>query len=275
MTLVTRDWTSSQRRGTDKLNSDLQASFLSPSNESLTVQNHPTTPSSTARRQVLVVEDEEILRDEIGMLLEESGYAISLAGNGREALMRLSTEEPPNVIILDLKMPVMDGWEFRTAQQNDHTLSGIPVIAISADRSPKAAAISADAYLRKPFDAKALLGTVSRVLLENERQLSGQRSATEHFSELGEIVAKLGHDINNPLTIVLLNLNHSLEQLRSSIGALAAPLGATLTASELAEVQVRLMEITEMLEDCQVSGERIQGAIASLHQVVYAREANQ
>jgi EAL domain-containing protein (putative c-di-GMP-specific phosphodiesterase class I)/CheY-like chemotaxis protein len=128
----------------------------------------PRTPrTDAAKGRVLVVEDEEVIRDALGPLLEEEGYAVSFAEDGHEALRRLNSEALPDIIVLDLRMPVMDGWEFRTIQKDDPRLGLIPVVAVSADGSAQAAAISADAFLRKPVGPKELLATIERILVEN------------------------------------------------------------------------------------------------------------
>lgn len=130
-----------------------------------TIVDQPTTPFlRLVKGGVLVIEDEDILRDSLGPLLEDEGYAVSFAENGRQGLMRLYTEGLPDIIVLDLRMPVMNGWEFRTIQKDDPKLALIPVVAISADWSAQAMAISADAYLRKPVDAMKLLSTIAGVL---------------------------------------------------------------------------------------------------------------
>ena len=105
--------------------------------------------------RVLVVENERFLRDTLGQLLTANGYEVCFASDGREAMRVLHSEALPNLIILDLRMPVMDGWEFRAIQKDDPKLGLIPVLAVSADASPQAAAISAHGYLRKPFGAKS------------------------------------------------------------------------------------------------------------------------
>lgn len=119
--------------------------------------------SALARRLVLLVEDDRGVRNAVASILEEEGYSVALAENGRQALERLHSAPCPDLIILDLRMPVMDGWAFRAVQKNNPWLARIPVVAVSADRSAKAAAIDADAYLRKPLDRDVLLGVVSWV----------------------------------------------------------------------------------------------------------------
>ncbi|MEA2701108.1 MAG: hypothetical protein QOI66_5379 [Myxococcales bacterium] len=220
-----------------------------------------------AKGRILVVEDEEMLRDAMGPFLEEAGYEVSFAENGKEALRRLYTEAIPALIVLDLRMPVMDGWEFRTIQRDDPKLGLIPVVAISADGSSQASAISADAYLRKPVDGTELLSTIERVLVESERQRSARQDDTERLTSLGHLAANVGHEINNPLTFVMLNLRQSLEQLQPSIAA-GPEGGAALSAeAQLAELKTRMGSVAAMLEDCEVGGERIRVTVGNLQRL--------
>ncbi|MFL5262818.1 MAG: response regulator [Anaeromyxobacteraceae bacterium] len=119
--------------------------------------------STTPKGEVLVVEDDFAIRETLRELLEDEGYEVSWASNGREAL-ELLAHRAPRVILLDLMMPVMDGWEFRVAQQRDPALARIPVVVISADHGldQKVAALAVDGWLAKPFELDALLTTVRR-----------------------------------------------------------------------------------------------------------------
>jgi len=107
-----------------------------------------------APEHILLVEDDRSIRVALQAILEDEGYAVTAADNGRQALERLRSSAAPDLIVLDLRMPVMDGWEFRAAQKDDPKLARIPVLAISADGSAKAAAIDAQAYLRKPLNMR-------------------------------------------------------------------------------------------------------------------------
>src|SRR5437762_1571473 len=127
-------------------------------------------PRPRGRGQVLLVEDDRSIRDALVGILEDEGYAVTAAENGRQALDLLRSNAAPDLIVLDLRMPVMDGWQFRAAQKTESSLAGIPVLAISADGSAKAAAIDAAAYLRKPLSAEALRDAVSRIMVDVERQ---------------------------------------------------------------------------------------------------------
>src|SRR5262245_11415139 len=99
-------------------------------------------------RSVLVVEDDNDIRDALTLILRDQGYQVDSASNGQEALDQLRRGSPANLIVLDLMMPVMDGWQFRHEQQRDPTLAGIPVVIVSADGSVqhKAASIGAIDY---------------------------------------------------------------------------------------------------------------------------------
>jgi CheY-like chemotaxis protein len=114
---------------------------------------------------ILVVDDDAPIREALAEVLEDEGYQVRSAANGREALELLrSGWAPPAVILLDLMMPVMSGWEFRAEQQSDQALASIPIVVLSADRDVrgKAASLQAQAYLAKPVDLADLLDTVSR-----------------------------------------------------------------------------------------------------------------
>jgi CheY-like chemotaxis protein len=110
--------------------------------------------------KVLVVEDDVEAREALRVLLELEGCDAVTAANGREALARLRRAgEPPRLVILDLRMPVMDGWALRAAMLEDATLAEIPVIVLSgeADAATEAKALQAAAYLEKPLDVRRLL----------------------------------------------------------------------------------------------------------------------
>jgi CheY-like chemotaxis protein len=89
----------------------------------------------SSRPCLLLVDDEDAIRESLREALEEDGFQILMAANGREALDRLRSSPRPSAILLDLMMPVMDGWEFRREQLNDPSLRDIPVLVISASGS--------------------------------------------------------------------------------------------------------------------------------------------
>jgi len=115
-------------------------------------------------RTVLLVDDDRAIRDTIGQLLEEEGYRVAVAANGLEALEHLREGDGgrPSLIVLDLMMPVMDGWQFREAQLRDPRLASIPVVVLTADGNTrqKGTRMGAAAALQKPIALERLLAVV-------------------------------------------------------------------------------------------------------------------
>ena len=116
--------------------------------------------NTPAHCPVLVIEDDEGLREMMAQLLTLEGFQTATVANGQEALAYLHASSKPEVILLDLMMPVMDGWEFRRHQQADPALAGVPVIVLSALDQTRAAMVDAEAYLKKPLDFDRLLDLV-------------------------------------------------------------------------------------------------------------------
>lgn len=120
------------------------------------MQSDPSTPAM----EVLVVDDDVDIREALSDTLEHRGYAVVTARNGREALDFLRSRRPPAVILLDLMMPVMDGYEFLEARQSDPALSAIPVVIISAGQGVDRARLGTSApVLSKPVRLAELLAT--------------------------------------------------------------------------------------------------------------------
>jgi CheY-like chemotaxis protein len=116
--------------------------------------------------RILIVEDDPYIRDALQELLQDEGYFVDCAPNGREGIDFLRSESKlPCLILLDLMMPVLDGYGFRREQTQDARLSGVPVIVMTANGRSDAKAFEAETlgFLRKPIDIDDLLGLVSRV----------------------------------------------------------------------------------------------------------------
>jgi CheY-like chemotaxis protein len=109
---------------------------------------------------VLIVEDDVDIRETLGEALASAGYETAAAANGLEGLAS-ARRARPDLIVLDVMMPVMDGWQFRSAQRQDPALASIPVIVISA--SAPASSIDADTYLEKPFALDRFVAEVARL----------------------------------------------------------------------------------------------------------------
>lgn len=222
-------------------------------------------------RRILVVEDDLGIRQAVGRILKEEGYGIAVAENGREALDRLRAGERADLIILDLRMPVMDGWEFRAAQKNEPALANIPVIAISADGSAKAEAIAAQAYLRKPLSMNLLLDTMSRVLGDAERRNLLERvEEAERFAALGRLAASVGHEINNPLTYVSVNVELATRELAGLLST-----DPTDVAADAPRLWLQLARLCETLAETRVGLDRIRNVVKDLQGLSRVQPARQ
>jgi CheY-like chemotaxis protein len=116
--------------------------------------------------QILVVEDDPAIRELVSEVLRDDGYEVREAGNGAEALDKLR-DAPPDLIVLDLMMPVMDGWTFVEECRRQDWCGEVPIIVTSASHDlPRTAdhlrELGVRTCLAKPFDVDALLALVER-----------------------------------------------------------------------------------------------------------------
>jgi CheY-like chemotaxis protein len=109
---------------------------------------------------VLVVEDDQDLRDALRDALVLEGYRVVGVANGAEALRHLEAGSRPCLILLDLMMPVMDGWEFRRNVLANPTLADIPVVVMTAAGAQRAAGVAADRVLEKPLEMDTVVDVV-------------------------------------------------------------------------------------------------------------------
>jgi CheY-like chemotaxis protein len=116
-------------------------------------------------RHIMLVEDDFAIRETVADVLQGEGFEVTCAANGAEALRRLGDgSAQPGLILLDLMMPVMDGWAFRSAQRQDPRISSIPVVLVSTGAGAEGtiATLAPDAVLPKPFELDRLLELVGR-----------------------------------------------------------------------------------------------------------------
>lgn len=120
-----------------------------------------------AKPVIAVIDDDDDLRETICEGLRDLGYEVAVcARDGVDALQSLrNLAEMPHVILLDLMMPRMDGWQFRAAQLADELLRRIPVVVMSASRNLDVRPIDASAFLEKPLRLRALAEAAERFSL--------------------------------------------------------------------------------------------------------------
>ena len=116
------------------------------------------------RKPILLVEDDPALRESVADLLLERGYSVEREPTGAAALARLREGARPSLILLDLMMPEMTGWDFLCEMRKDGRLDGIPVVVLSGHLLGPARdrALPAHGFVRKPVEAAVLLSEVER-----------------------------------------------------------------------------------------------------------------
>src|SRR5687767_10862391 len=130
------------------------------------VQPSPrSTPSDRqAANQCLVaiVEDDSEFRNMLRELLEEEQYRVVAVSNGAEALETLRGDDIPNVILLDVSMPVMDGFDFLRLRNDDPELSAVPVVLVTNAKPHERPTIGVNDVVRKPIDIDEILFAIKR-----------------------------------------------------------------------------------------------------------------
>lgn len=123
-----------------------------------------------AKGYVLIVDDNPDTLQTLSWFLEDEGYRTQTASNGQEAMALLQKGERPCVVLLDLMMPVMDGWQVISAMRKSEVLSDIPIVVISAfaDRTP----LQVERILSKPPNLDALLETVADFCHREDKKCS-------------------------------------------------------------------------------------------------------
>jgi signal transduction histidine kinase len=217
--------------------------------------------------RALLVEDDTAIRDVLQQMLTDEGMLLTSFPNGLEALTYLKNAPPPDVIILDLMMPVMDGWQFRLEQKKDPILESIPVVAMSADGSAKAEAIDADAYVRKPVDFDLLLKRIVSVIQGARRQ---RLAAANRLAALGTLAAGIAHEVNNPLTYIMANLQYLLDRMP----ALAVGPAAKEASEILADTLDGTRRIAKIVNQAQLVAPTATGDSEALLDLRAALEAS-
>jgi CheY-like chemotaxis protein len=119
---------------------------------------------TTDRRTVLIIDDEESVREVLSRFLTKAGYEVKVAANGQEALQMVHSQAPPDLIVLDLMMPVMSGFEVLSALRVNSEWRRIPVVVLTATMGYSAGHLQADALLQKPFDSVTVQAAVAAAI---------------------------------------------------------------------------------------------------------------
>ena len=145
--------------------------FASPPPESRPIETNFAAASSRVR--VMIVDDSPSVRLTTSRVVEKAGWHVETAKNGIDALEKLRILHSPNVILSDVEMPRMGGFEFVRALREDEALKNIPVVFISSKTDPadreQAAAVGAAAYVTKPYDQVQLLELINRLVIASEQ----------------------------------------------------------------------------------------------------------
>src|SRR5574340_140687 len=142
--------------------------------------------------EILIAEDSATQREKLKYLLEERGYAVAAAPNGKEALAAARRRKPA-VIISDVMMPELDGYGLCKALKSDDKLKDVPLILLTTLSDPgdviRSLECGADNFIRKPYDGKYLLSRIDYLLMnlevrKNQRMQMALERSEEHTSEL-------------------------------------------------------------------------------------------
>ena len=235
---------------------------------------------------ILVADDHEANREMLAEFISEMGYSPVLVADGREAVEHIR-RDPPDLILCDIKMPGMDGYEVLKVIKVDEALRHLPVIMITAVDEIESAArcieLGADEYLPKPFNptllrARISAGLENKKLRDRERSLHHELAASyEALREAERIRDALAqmivHDLNNPLTVLQIqrsllerrmaidglskvHLEHALTRIRQATEDMAMLINGILDVSKLETGQMPVSLST-------VNGNQLLGSICS------------
>lgn len=239
---------------------------------------------------ILIVDDSPLNLVVLSQALEASGYVVKMANDGEEALA-LVEQHQPELILLDVQMPKVDGFEACRRLQADPTTQTIPVIFMTAlaDRQDKLTGLSLGAvdYITKPFEEEEVLARVKihwrlKQLTDNLEQQVAERTHAlqqaqlqiiqqEKLSTLGQLVAGVAHEINNPINFVTSNIRPAKEYLTELTELLTLYQTQYFQAAPEISQKIKQMDLefvlrdfSELLDSMQLGAGRIKEIAGSL-----------
>lgn len=207
-------------------------------------------PLKLDEASILLIENDDDAGVAITDLLESQHYTVFRSFDAFEGLEQLRAGLSPDIIVLDLGMPCMSEWEFRALQQSEPMLSAIPIVALSADDCAKMPVIDAEAFLQKPVEGHVLLDALRKTFEEVARRRSDEQAAQqERLSALGVMAAGLAHEVNNPLSAMLGNLELASRRCTELLHELDGPRAQILTHAMrfMSEAQAGGTQIAEVV----------------------------
>lgn len=119
--------------------------------------------TGASRRAIMIIDDDDAIREALEDVLSDEGYEVVGVSDGQQALDYLRAEKRPSAILLDLWMPVMDGWKFLEALLGDPRFSRIPLVVLTAVRDQRARELHVAEVLTKPVQLQQVLGALERL----------------------------------------------------------------------------------------------------------------
>lgn len=239
---------------------------------------------------ILIVDDSPLNLVVLSQALEAAGYVVEMANDGEEALA-LVEQHHPELILMDVQMPKIDGFEACRRLQADPATQAIPIIFMTAlaDRQDKLTGLSLGAvdYITKPFEEEEVLARVKihwrlKQLTENLEQQVAERTHAlqqaqlqiiqqEKLSTLGQLVAGVAHEINNPINFVASNIRPAKEYLAELTELLILYQTQYFQAAPEISQKIKQMDLefvlqdfTELLDSMQLGAGRIKEIASSL-----------
>jgi signal transduction histidine kinase len=221
----------------------------------------PRLPATGDTRRILVAEDNPDMREYMSRLLSPH-WTVEVVVDGQAAL-ESALAHPPDLVVSDVMMPRMDGVALLRALRADRRTEAVPVILLSA-RSGEEAVLEgietgADDYLVKPFSARELVTRI-RTHLDMARvrqKLQAQLVIADRMSAVGTLAAGVAHEINNPLSYVMSNLDLIAEEIRAMSGGSSSS---------------RMAELADMVNEARQGAERVRKIVRGMKTFSRAEE---